>query len=300
LIIKAKAPVRIDFAGGWTDCCIDAFTSEWGGAVLSATIDKYVTGSIVTGEDGGVDVHYQCGLPAGCGLGTSSALNVVLLSLVKGNLRCDEDRATIAQMAHELERRLGIKCGKQDQFASALGGFNFMRFGGCEVDVERLQLSPEVVRELEQRLVLCYTGKPRLSGGIHQKVTDGYASRHEDVTQTLHRMREIAVEMRRALTMGRFGNIAYLLNLNWECQKRLDESVTNEQIEDLFEAVAQSGAIGGKACGAGGGGCIVFLCQTSKRYSVMEAVKKAGCSLIPFRFEFDGLVVNAEAEVLKQ
>src|SRR5262249_36264640 len=157
-----------------------------GGAVVNAAIDHYVTGNleILDPDEAdaatleriaelhsreGISVSYQSDLPSGSGLGTSSALNVVWLSLVKSQITSDDDRAGIAELAYQLEEILGILGGKQDQYASALGGFNYMTFGDT-VQVERLNIAPETIQALESRLVLCYTGKPRLSGNIHENV----------------------------------------------------------------------------------------------------------------------------------
>lgn len=176
MIITSRAPVRIDFAGGWTD--VDIFAKGAGGAVLNATIDKYVTGrleifesssSVAEESHEGITVSYKSDLPSGSGLGTSASLNVVWLSLIKSRITSIEDKKMIANLAYELERILGILGGKQDQYASAIGGINFMTFND-NVEVERLNIDPSVVSEMESRLVLCYTGKPRLSGNIHENV----------------------------------------------------------------------------------------------------------------------------------
>jgi D-glycero-alpha-D-manno-heptose-7-phosphate kinase len=299
LIITSRAPVRIDFAGGWTD--VDIFAKSVGGAVLNATIDKYVTGRLEIrdgsiGEDGkyqdGITISYHSDLPAGSGLGTSSALNVVWLSLVKSRIASMEDKKVIANLAYELEAILGILGGKQDQYASALGGFNYMVFGD-EVKVEQLNIRPEVVEELEERLVLCYTGKQRLSGNIHENVWGAYKRGVPSTVNALYSLRDIAGAARNALVAGDLDEFAYLINQNWECQKKLDKSITNDQIEQLFEEAFKHGAVSGKACGAGGGGCLLFLTKPGGRHSVEEVIERLGSRIIPFKFEFDGLQINS-------
>lgn len=300
MIVTSKAPVRIDFAGGWTD--VDIFAKGAGGAVLNATIDKYVTGRLEildgsSGTDGGqqegINVSYRSDLPAGSGLGTSSALNVVWLSLVKTRVNNTEDRKTIAGLAYDLEAILGILGGKQDQFASAMGGINFMTFGE-KVDVERLDVPVATVKELEDRLVLCYTGKQRLSGNIHENVWGSYRKGSSDTVNALYSLRNIAFSMRYCLLSGKLDEFADLMNQNWECQKKLDSSVTNPQIEELFEEAFKYGAVSGKACGAGGGGCVLFYTEPNRRSNVENRVRQLGSRVIPFRFEFDGLQVSAE------
>jgi len=302
MIVASKAPVRIDFAGGWTD--VDIFAKGAGGAVLNATIDKYVTGRLEIrdgspdadgGSREGITVAYQSDLPAGSGLGTSSALNVVWLSLVKTQVKDIEDKKTIAGLAYELEAILGILGGKQDQFASAIGGFNFMTFGD-RVEVEQLNLPPKVMKELEDRLVLCYTGKQRLSGNIHENVWGAYRKGSQETVNALYALRSIAYSMRYVLLSRKLDEFADLMNQNWECQKQLDESVTNDQIEELFAESFKNGAMSGKACGAGGGGCLLFFAEPNRRKSVEEVVEKLGSRVIPFKFESRGLQVTQVAE----
>ncbi|MDE2206909.1 MAG: hypothetical protein KGK12_09740, partial [Armatimonadetes bacterium] len=256
--ITSRAPVRIDFAGGWTD--VGIFAHGAGGAVLNAAINHYVRGTLETVDtdvDDGMQpsasqhdlsVDYHCDLPSGSGLGTSSALNVVWLSLVKSNIVTDADRAQIAELAYQLEEMLGILGGKQDQYASAYGGFNFMTFTDT-VEVERLTLPPAVVEALEDRLVLCYTGKPRLSGNIHEHVWGAFRRGAAETVSALYTLRACANEMRQALPAGDIEEFGRLLNRNWAAQKQLDSSVTNQQMEELFGLAHVSGAAAGKACG---------------------------------------------------
>jgi D-glycero-alpha-D-manno-heptose-7-phosphate kinase len=308
MIINSRAPVRIDLAGGWTD--VNLFARGAGGAVVNAAIDRYVTGRLETAESesehdylrahtaaiegrDGISVSYHSDLPSGSGLGTSSALNVVWLSLVKSQIASDEDRSRIAELAYQLEEMLGILGGKQDQYASAYGGFNFMSFGE-NVEVERLQIAPEVIDELENRLVLCYTGKPRLSGDIHENVWGAFRRGAPETVNALYYLRNCAIRMRTVLMDGDLSEFADLLNQNWKHQRSLDPSISNEQIDALFETAWEAGAVGGKACGAGGGGCLLFYTARGKHSSVADALSEAGVRVIPFRFDFSGLQVTRE------
>lgn len=299
MVITSRAPVRIDLAGGWTD--VDVFAKGAGGAVLNATIDKYVSGRLEVESDsppdgdveGGIRIRYESDLPAGSGLGTSSALNVVWLSLVKSSIAGPEDKQMVAKLAYDLEAILGILGGKQDQYASAMGGINFMTFGE-RVDVETLEVAPSVVAELEDRFVLCYTGKSRLSGNLHENVWGAYRRGVPETVSALFHLRNIAYTMRYVLLSGKLDELADLLNQNWECQKKLDSSITNEQIDELFDETFRHGAIGGKACGAGGGGCLLFYTERDRRRDVEAAVTRLGSRVIPFKFEFEGLQVVQE------
>lgn len=296
MIVTARAPVRVDFGGGWTD--VDVFARGAGGVVLNATIDQYVTGTLERTEAGdgpaareGLSVQYGFDLPSGSGLGTSSALNVVWLSLIKSQIAGDEDRKQIAELAYQLEAMLGILGGKQDQYAAALGGFNLMRFGENGVEIERLAVAPDVVRELEARTVLCYTGKPRLSGRIHENVWNAFRAGNAATVSALYGLRDVALAMKPALLGGDLDTFAQLLTQNWQHQKALDPSVTNSQIDALFTAAEQAGAEGGKACGAGGGGCLLFLTRPGAKEAVGAYLASQNARLIPFGFEFDGLSV---------
>ncbi len=197
----------------------------------------------------------------------------------------------VAKLAYDLEAILGILGGKQDQYASAVGGFNFMTFGE-NVEVESLELNKNIIDELESRLVLCYTGKPRLSGNIHENVWNAYRQGIPETVTALYNLRNIAFNMRYILMSGKIGEFPELMNENWKYQKKLDSSITNEQMEELFEETFRNGVIGGKACGAGGGGCVLFFTEKNRRNNVIECIEKLGSHIIPFNFEFNGLQVN--------
>jgi D-glycero-alpha-D-manno-heptose-7-phosphate kinase len=302
MIVTSRAPVRIDFAGGWTD--VHIFAHGAGGAVVSAAISHYVNGrlethdtdetaTLVPGRREGLSVAYQSDLPSGSGLGTSATLNVVWLSLVKSQIASDEDRAQIAELAYQLEEMLGILGGKQDQYGSAFGGFNFMTFTQ-DVTVERLRIAAETVRELESRLVLCYTGKPRLSSNIHENVWGAFRRGVPETVNALYALRDCAAEARATLLAGDVEGLAQVVSRNWQHQKALDPSITNAQIENLFEEATAAGAIGGKACGAGGGGCLLFFAEASRQSALSDALSTAGARVIPFTFDFDGLQVRKE------
>lgn len=305
MLISSRAPVRIDFAGGWTD--VNLFAIGAGGAVVNAAINHYVRGELEVYEEPealsypvafaggreGLRVTYSCDLPSGSGLGTSAALNVVWLSLLHSQIASDADRARIAELAYQLEEMLGILGGKQDQYAAAFGGFNFMTFDET-VQVERLSLSPSFVKEFEERLVLCYTGKPRLSGNIHSNVWGAFRRGVPATVQALYGLRECAFRMREALRKEDITEVANLLQKNWEHQRALDASVTNEQIEMLFDRAMQAGALGGKACGAGGGGCLLFCVKEGCSDRVKTALAQVGARIIPFHFEKKGLEVSRE------
>lgn len=297
MVITSRAPVRVDFAGAWTD--VNIFSHGAGGAVVNATIDKYVEGRLEVNEDPGVGeegirVTYHSTLPSGSGLGTSSALNVCWLSLVRGQISPDQkDREKLAELAYGLEELLGILGGKQDQFAAAVGGFNYMTFGD-EVRVERLDISPAMVQEVESRLVLCYTGKSRLSGNIHENVWGAFRRGVPETVNALYYLRNAAIRMRTVILEGNVEEFGELIGQSWKHQRALDPSVSNEQIERLFQVAEGAGAPHGKACGAGGGGCLLFFSAPGRQTAVSDSLATAGGTVIPFHFEFEGLQLSRQ------
>ena len=347
MIIRSRTPVRIDWAGGWTDVAL--FTQEQRGAVVNAAINiySYVTATkpqprrvrsreygyhhfrevadksvkIYSADfdiyraadeiknleyDGNIDLaiaavkksHIDYGVeiitrsnaPAGSGLGSSASMGVALvstLSRLSGHTALPYE---LAELASSIERHeLGILGGKQDQYASVLGGINFMEFSGEEVKASELQLSRDTVYELEKSLVLCYTGKSRLSSNIHQNVVDAYLSKDKETLDALKNLKQIAVAVKDALLTGDLLSFGKLLSDNWENQQRLHTSITNPQIDSLFDVALKNGAVGGKACGAGGGGCLVFFCSPDKEHLVRKKLEEAGVTMIDFNFDFDGL-----------
>ena len=310
MIVSSRAPVRVDFAGGWTD--VDIFARGAGGIVINAAINHYVTGELevlesegdhgnerfglaLAGGKEGLRVTYQSDLPSGSGLGTSAALNVVWLSLINSQIANDNDRSRIAELAYELEEMLGILGGRQDQYIAAFGGICSMTFGEC-VEVERLSIPASMLKEMDERLTLCYTGKPRLSGNIHENVWGAFRKGATKTVNALYGLRDCAVEMRTALLSGDIDRFASLLDMNWQHQRALDPSVTNSDIERLFETAYSNGALGGKACGAGGGGCLIFCAKPGAAVSLSHALEKEGARIIEFGFEHDGLkVIRHEA-----
>jgi len=213
---------------------------------------------------------------------------------VNASLGRQPSREELAEQAYQLEDLLGVTGGKQDQYAAALGGINLLRFKGGAVRVERLSLGEDTLRRLQGRLLLAYSGESRLSGEIHERVWKGYLSGEKTVAAALQRLRDIALEMREALVCGDLGAFGALLGENWRCQKDLHPSITNETVEGLFRAARAAGAISGKACGAGGGGCLLFWCQEGAASQVAEALAENGAQIIDFTLDKDGLVVRRE------
>lgn len=349
MIIRSRAPVRIDFAGGWTDVAL--FAQEEPGAVVNAAINlySYVTvkklpskrveskaygyqhyqtvedkmvkiysadfdvyqeaedikkleynGNIDLSKaalktfniDCGVEIITRSNAPAGSGLGTSAAMGVALV----GALSCLNCTSLLpyelAEMASFIEREeLGIRGGKQDQYASALGGLNFMEFYGEDVKYSSMRLNPRVQYELEKSLVLCYTGKSRLSGDIHLKVANAYLGGDNNTRTALSNLKRIARDTKSVLLEGDLQSFGKPLDENWQNQKLLHPATTNSQMDRIFEIAYSAGTLGGKASGAGGGGCLFFYCIPDKEHLVRKQLENAGVEIIDFNFDFDGLQI---------
>lgn len=280
----ARAPLRIDLAGGWTD--VPAFADADGGEVVNVTIDKYVRATLA--QDGAI--AYQHDLDA-AGLG-SSACERVLAEALRDP---DADLDDIAEHAFAAELADGIVGGRQDQYAACYGGLSYMTFRRAEppavpVRIERLELPAPILAALERRLVLADSGVPRLSGAIHDAVWGAYGRRESPVTGALLALKDLASAMRRALLGSDFGGVRDVLNENWHQQKRLHASVTNTRVEEIFALALAKGASAGKACGAGGGGALVFYASSDgDAVSLRRALRDAKVEVIDFAFTSEGL-----------
>lgn len=242
------------------------------------------------GIEMGMDLFVRCDAPPGSGIGSSASISVALIGLLNQLQNSRLSAHEIADLAHLLEiEELHIAGGKQDQFAAAVGGINYMEFTDSAVTVSRLRLSDGVINELEKHLVMCYTGKSRLSGDLINTVMGAYRSGVSRTVQALCRLKEIAQEMKTALLRGDLQSFGELLSENWQCQKALDSSTTNDYIESLFDRVVSDDAMGGKALGAGGGGCLLFFCRSDREHVARRKLEEAGAEIIDFNFDTKGL-----------
>jgi D-glycero-alpha-D-manno-heptose-7-phosphate kinase len=287
--------MRIDLAGGWTD--VAAFADAEGGAVVNITIDRFVGATL---DEAGA-LTYARDTSAG-GLGASACEHVLAAALHHP----DADLDDIAEAAYAAEAGEGVLGGRQDQYAACYGGLNFMTFPSTEqrraeqartgepalpVRIERLDLAEPVMRALEQRLVLCDSGVSRLSGQIHEHVWSAYAAHDDTVTGALLALRQYARAMRDALVASDFGGVRHVINENWIQQRRLHASVTNERVDEIFALAMANGATAGKACGAGGGGALVFYTSGADAASSLRTkLRDSDIDVIDFAFAPEGLV----------
>jgi len=276
---RVKAPVRIDFGGGTTD--VQPFPTMYGGCTLNATINKYITGEM-SASDKDVSLCYSGNIPTSSGLGTSGVMNLVWLSLIsKKKFANEKDKIELAEKAYRMEQSMGLVGGKQDQYAGALGGINFLEFNNDSVKITRVKLKSSVIKELEDKLILVYTGKPHFSGNSNSKMIEGL--KRGKKVEIFLKIKEIAKQMKKALEKDDLARFAELLNKETEQRAKLNPTIVPRNIRDMIKLGKNNGAIAAKICGSGGGGCILFFGNKEQ----LRKVFKEKC--IDFRFDFEGL-----------
>lgn len=328
LIIRSKAPFRISFGGGGTDVppycwehggavvntTINKYTfvtlktnntnmvnvysvnlnlserfkpgeCEYNGNLdlVKAVINKYEV-------RGGFDIVIHADMPPASGMGTSSSLAVALIGCLNEFVGKQMSKMEIAELAYHVEREeLKEKGGYQDQCSTALGGLNYMEFSKHGVKITPLNLSSEILNELEYRLLLFFTGTTRFSSKIHEDMAKRYEEKKEEYLEALQGLRRIADDMRRCLVEGNLSEFGLLLHEGWLLKRKLSNRVSNTEIDKLYDLARMKGAVGGKILGAGGGGHLLLFCKPDKRFDVINSMSKYGVKLVPFNFETKGL-----------
>jgi len=316
-LIITQTPYRVSFAGGGTD--LPAFYEHEYGAVLSMGVAQhmYVTVSprfdkttrvaytkveIADGIDRiehtiarealrmtGLGEHLEIttvgDVPAGTGMGSSSSLAVGLLNSLYAYKGQVTSPGQLAEKACEIEIDiLGKPIGRQDQYAAAFGGVNYIRFNPDHtVDVEPVPCAPEFLNELERHIILLYTDQQRDADTILKKQSEGSA----DKMTVLRAMRDLAGELR--TTMGGQGNLedfGRILHEGWELKRSLGFGITNQGVDDWYKAARAHGAMGGKLLGAGGGGFLMVMAPPEKHEAIRAAVGRP--RELPFRIDRRG------------
>jgi len=237
-----------------------------------------------------IEVTTAVDAPMGSGLGSSSALVVALVEAYRAYLDLPLTHYDVAHLAYEIERHdLKLAGGKQDQYAAAFGGINFIEFlAHGEVIVNPLRFSDGVVAELESSLVVCFSGQSRESDSIIRQQLGGIRKDSGQVMEAMHQLREDAVAMKRAIMLGDIELVAKILERSWIAKKQTAPGVSTERIEFLEHTARGAGAIGAKVSGAGGGGFMMFVVPTEKRYRLIAALDSAGANASPVKFSHEG------------
>lgn len=229
--------------------------------------------------------------PPGSGVGSSSALVVAMVKAYSEYLRLPLGEYEVAQLAYEIERvDCGLAGGKQDQYAAAFGGFNFLEFGPQDrVVVSPLRLRRDYVHDLEAHLLLYYTGRSRDSAAIIEKQIQSARASEPVALEAMHALKQAALEMKEALLRGRVVRVLEILGASWEAKKRMAHGISNSQIEQAARVATDAGALGLKVSGAGGGGFMIVAVEPPHRYTVLRALERLGGGVFAFSFVDHGV-----------
>lgn len=243
------------------------------------------------GEAAPLTITTTIDVPEGSGLGASSALTVALIEAFVLAMELPLGPYDVARLAFDIERRqLALAGGRQDQYAAAFGGFNFIEFlqGGANVIVNPLRMRRDHLNEFESSLVICFSGQSRESAQIIEQQVAGLSTLDESTILAMHELKEHAVTMKKQLLSGDVPGMAEVLKQSWLSKKRTATSVSNSKVEQLVEVALHAGAWAGKVSGAGGGGFIMLLTDPEKRYGLIRTLNDAGAVASAVKLTFEG------------
>lgn len=326
-MIISRTPTRIPLGGGGTD--LPAYSSRYGGFLLSAAINKYVYICVnkrfersirvsysrteiaervdeiqhpivrealrLLGLDGGIEIVSIADVPSNTGLGSSSSFTVGLLNALHCYKRERLDPQSLAEEAYHIEAEiLGEPVGKQDQYLAAFGGITCLQIAtDGTVNVTTLALSPHVVHELESNLILFYTGIRRSAGEVLKLQGEAVSSGELDATAAMHRIKSIGLEIKMALEAGDTHRFGELMHLHWEAKKHLGSNISTDSIDRWYEIARRHGAVGGKIMGAGGGGFLALYSDNGHdKLALRSALEAEGLQEARVTFDFDGSKIS--------
>ena len=318
-MIITQTPLRMSFAGGGSD--LPAFYRRFGGAVVSTTIDKYIyvnvnkkfdnwirlsysrTEEVETVDQiehpivreaikklcirGGLEITSIADIPSrGTGLGSSSSFTAGLLLALHAFRSSYVSPDELARESCEVEIDLcGERIGKQDQYAAAFGGLNYIRFQPDDsVVVEPILCSGELLRKLQNSLITFYTGKVRAASSILAEQSQ-QAAMSRATQDLLRRLADLAHQLRRELNSGQVESLGEILHEGWQLKREVHSRVSDSEIDDCYVAARNAGALGGKLLGAGGGGFLTFFARPERHAAIEHAV---GLRRVPIGFEHSG------------
>mgnify|MGYP001584776812 CR=1 FL=1 len=330
-MIVGMAPVRISFAGGGTDMpeyyekfggavistninlftylvvnprrdnSFQAFSSDFESHHMKSNYDRL---EMRLGTELTVSavkfLKYKIGgdflicsdVPPGSGLGASSSLavnSIKTISFLKGKNWKNEK---IAEAAFHIEREiLKHKVGKQDDYISAFGGFNYINFTKNRIKVNPIKLKKSTASEFEQNLLLFYIGVTRNSNIILSKQLEYIKKNNHDTINSLHYVRNLVEEFRDSLNNSDLREVGELLHKGWMAKRKFVKGISNNHIDKIYEVALKAGAIGGKLTGAGGGGHLLLYCESSKRQNVIRKMQSLKLKHIPGKFHSEGIKI---------
>jgi D-glycero-alpha-D-manno-heptose-7-phosphate kinase len=323
-MIITRSPLRITLGGGGTD--LPSYYEQHGGFLIAAAIDKYVYVTVMRPFTPGIYLKYSslehveqvdevqhpiirealrtigfrtpqveittlADIPSGTGLGSSGSFTTALVKALYAHRRRLLHPSELAATACDIEiNRLREPVGKQDQYIAAYGGvtcFTFHEDG--RVEAEPIGASMQSLFNLEDNLLLFFTGFSRSAGAVLADQKARSERGDADVLANLHAVKELGFRSRRALEKGDTALFGEIMHQQWEQKKRRSGGMTNPHIDEWYELGRKSGAIGGKLVGAGGGGFLMFYAEDHRR--LRDAMSKAGLEEVRFRFDFEGTKV---------
>ena len=326
-MIVTRAPFRIPLGGGGTD--LPSYYSKYGGKLISVAIDKYLVTTVnhpvtdnlirlkyshsetvesvgeikhdlikealkLTGITQGVELSFIADIPAGTGMGTSGSFLVSMLKALHAFKKEEVTAKHNAEEACDIEiNKLKNPVGKQDQYIAAIGGITQLIIDKKgRVEVEKPIITPETIEDLEDSLLLFYTGIQRSSRSILKSQNSSTQKGNKKVLDSLHYIKEIGEEITKSLKIGNIDSFGKLLNTHWEYKLKLSGKISNGDINRWYEKGISAGALGGKLIGAGGGGFLLFCCPGDKR-NLRKAMQEEGLNEMFFHFDFDGVKLVA-------
>ena len=321
-MIIARSPLRITLGGGGTD--LPSYYRRYGGFVISAAIDKYVYVTINKPFAEGIFLKYSklehvdsidsiqhpiirealrmfdddhalryeitslSDIPAGTGLGSSGSFTTALLKALFAFRMRSILPEELARLACEIEiDRLGEVIGKQDQYIAAYGGITCFSFRPDDrVDVLPLKIGQETFENLEDNLLLFFTGYTRRAGSVLSDQDVRTQQNDDKMLQNMHSVKDLAFRTQAVLEAGHTSEFGEIMNEHWLSKRRRSAGMSNPQIDEWYELGMRHGALGGKLVGAGGGGFLVFYAENKK--ALRQAMAQAGLDEVRFRFDFEG------------
>jgi D-glycero-alpha-D-manno-heptose-7-phosphate kinase len=323
-MIITRSPLRISLGGGGTD--LPSYYREHGGFLVAAAVDKYVYLTLhrtfvpdlivkysklervahasalehpiireafaLLGMNGhSLELTSMADIPGGTGLGSSGSFTTALIKVLHASNKTLISPAELAEQACHIEiDRLGEPVGKQDQYIASVGGitaFTFHKNG--RVEYRPCKISEETFFNLEDNLLLFFTGYSRVASSILKDQNDRSNSNDAEMLENLHFTKDLGYQSLTALESGNLEEFARLMDVHWQRKKTRSKGMSNQQINDWYDQAMANGALGGKLIGAGGGGFLMFYANDKKQ--LRHAMREKGLQEVRFRFEFEGTKV---------
>jgi D-glycero-alpha-D-manno-heptose-7-phosphate kinase len=329
-MIIARIPFRISLGGGSTD--LPSYYRKYEGALVTASVNKYMYVVLNQSQiDDKIRLYYRyteihgineldkiehniiretlklhkisqaleigsfAEIPAQTGMGSSSVFTVGLITALNSLQHIYMSPKEVAEEACAVEIELvGKPIGKQDQYASAIGGINELLIDKLgKVTVNPLGLHPDTIFELENRLLMFYTGITRDANEILGEQSQKAKDNEQQATEAMHQIKALGREVKTALLTGDIDLFGMILNSHWEIKKRISGKMSNPQTDQLYSLALENGAIGGKLIGAGGGGFLLLCAKEGGRKPLKQTMESLGLKYMDFRFEFEGAKIIA-------